>query len=277
MTAFICAACGTSFPPNDHDGPPSRCPICEDERQFVPPGGQRWTTGEALARTHANSFRQHARELIAIGTVPHFAIGQRAFLLLSKRGNVLWDCLTLLDEATVTLIEGLGGISAIAISHPHYYASMGSWSRAFGAPVFLHKDDREHVVDHGGDLVFWEGDTKEIRPGMTLVRCGGHFAGGTVLHWADGAAGGVLMSGDVLQVLPDRRRVSFMRSFPNFIPLSAQVVERIAARLAPYRFEAIYGAFPEREILADGETVVRRSVERYVRAVSGEGPADAEP
>jgi hypothetical protein len=277
MTAFICTACGTEFPPTADDGPPSRCPICDDERQFVPPGGQRWTTGEALARTHANSFRQHERELLAIGTIPHFAIGQRAFLLLSKHGNVLWDCLTLLDDATVTLIKGLGGISAIAISHPHYYSAMNRWSRIFAAPVYLHEGDRQHVVDHGGDLVFWEGDSREIQPGMTLVRCGGHFAGGTVLHWADGSRGGTLMSGDVLQVMPDRRHLSFMRSYPNFMPLSARVVERIAARLAPYRFHAIYGAFPEREILEDGEAALRRSVERYVRAVSGSGPADSEP
>jgi hypothetical protein len=277
MTAFICSACGTTFPPTG-DGPPERCPICEEERQFVPPDGQRWTTQEELARTHSNSFRQHEPALIAITTVPHFAIGQRAFLILSEHGNVLWDCLTLLDGATITLIKALGGISAIAISHPHYYTAMSRWSRSFAAPVFLHEDDRRHVVDCGGDLVFWQGETRELRPGMTLVRCGGHFAGGTVLHWADGSFGaGALLSGDVLQVVPDRRHVGFMRSYPNLVPLSAKVVERIAARLAPYRFKAIYGAFAEREILEDGEEALRRSAERYVRAVSGAGPADAEP
>nr|MBA3518599.1 MBL fold metallo-hydrolase [Hyphomicrobiales bacterium] len=144
--------------------------------------------------------------------------------------------------------------------------------------VYLHAADREWVVNPGGNLVFWDDDSREVQPGMTLIRCGGHFAGGTVLHWADGAEGrGALFSGDVLQVLPDRRHVSFMRSYPNLTPLSKPVVERIAARLAPYRFDRIYGAFGEREIMAGGEAAVRRSVERYVEAVSGRGPADAEP
>ncbi len=276
MPAFICTACGTEFPPSP--SPPTTCPICADARQYVPAGGQGWTTLDELARRHANTFRQHEPKVLAIRTEPNFAIGERAFLILSDAGNLLWDCLTLIDDATVTLIRALGGLAAIAISHPHYYTAMARWSDAFGAPVYLHAADREWVVNPGGNLVFWDDDSREVQPGMTLVRCGGHFAGGTVLHWADGAEGrGALFSGDVLQVLPDRRHVSFMRSYPNLTPLSKPVVERIAARLAPYRFDRIYGAFGEREIMAGGETALRRSVERYVEAVSGRGPADAEP
>jgi hypothetical protein len=275
MTAFLCTACGTEFPQSD--APSSACPICEEERQFVPASGQSWTTMEKLAQGHSNRFRQHERGVLDISTAPHFAIGQRAFLILSEHGNVLWDCIALLDEATVTLIRALGGLSAIAISHPHYYTSMNRWAEAFGAPVLLHAADREWVMRPGERLVFWDGDTHHIQPAMTLVRCGGHFAGGAVLHWATGAERrGALFSGDVLQVLPGRRDVSFMRSYPNLTPLSAVVVERIAARLGPYRFDRIYGAFPEREVLSDGEAAVRRSVERYVRAVSGKGPADRE-
>ncbi len=275
MIAFICTACGTEYPPLP-TAPPA-CPICQDERQFVPGAGQTWTTLEALASGHANAFRQHEPNVLAIETKPSFAISQRAFLVLTGRGNVLWDCLALFDEATETLIRALGGLAAIAISHPHFYTTMSRWSEAFGAPVHLHAADREWVVNPGDGLAFWEGDTREILPGVTLARLGGHFAGGTVLHWADGAQGrGALFSGDVLQVLPDRRHVTFMRSYPNLIPLSAPVVERIVARLAPHRFDRVYGAFAGREILSGGEEAVRRSAERYIAAVSGRGPADAE-
>lgn len=276
MTAFICTACGTEFPPSL--APPVACPICAEERQFVPLAGQGWTSLEDLARGHSNTFRRHERNVLAIGTAPSFAIGQRAFLILSEDGNVLWDCVALLDEATVARIRALGGIAAIAISHPHYYTTMLRWAEAFGALVYLHADDRQWVVNSGAGLVFWEGERLEIRPGMSLIRCGGHFAGGTVLHWPAGAGGrGALFCGDVLQVAPDRRHVSFMRSYPNYLPLSAKVVERAVARLAPCRFDRIYGAFSEREIMAGGEAAVRRSAERYIDAISGRGPADSEP
>ena len=275
MTAFICTACGTEFPASTD--PPAVCPICTEERQFLPAAGQRWSTLEDLAGDHSNTFRQHEPGVLSITTAPAFAIGQRAFLVLSERGNVLWDCLALLDDATVTLIDGLGGVAAIAISHPHFYTAMNRWAEAFDAPVYLHAADRQWVMTSGERLVFWKEDRREILPGMSLIRCGGHFPGGTVLHWENGAEGrGVLFSGDILQVLPDRRHVSFMRSYPNLIPLSAAVVERIVSPLASCRFERIYGAFADREILRDGEAAVRRSAERYIRAVSGHGPADPE-
>ena len=140
MPAFICTACGTQYPPRD--APPAQCPICEDERQYVPPGGQTWTTLPALAATHFNVYRQHEPGLIGIGTLPSFGIGQRALLICTPNGNVLWECLSMLDEATVTLINGLGGLKAIAISHPHYYTTMVEWSRAFGGvPVHVHAAD----------------------------------------------------------------------------------------------------------------------------------------
>ena len=123
---------------------------------------------------------------------------------------------------------------------------------------------------HDPALHFWDGETLSLHHGITLIRCGGHFAGGTVLHWPAGAGGlGVLLSGDILQVVPDRRHVSFMRSYPNLIPLPASAVRRIAGAVEPFAFDHIYGAFHEREILTDGKEAVTRSVERYVRAIGG--------
>ncbi|MBX6375218.1 MAG: MBL fold metallo-hydrolase [Acetobacteraceae bacterium] len=266
MTHFVCVTCGTQFA-DSGEAPPASCPICEDPRQYVPPGGQAWTTLEALrARGHANTWRQVAPDLLAIHSVPQVGIGQRALLLRTPQGNVLWDCITLLDEATVTLVRGLGGLAAIAISHPHYYSAMVEWSRAFGCPVWLHAADRRHVMrPDAAALRFWEGETHALLPGVTLHRLGGHFAGGTVLHWENGR-GGALLSGDIAQVAPDRY-VSFLWSYPNMIPLPAAEVARMGAVLAGLEFETVHGAFPGRDIPSGGKAAVARSVARYIAAL----------
>jgi glyoxylase-like metal-dependent hydrolase (beta-lactamase superfamily II) len=183
---------------------------------------------------------------------------------------VLWDCISLVDEETVVRVRELGGIDAIAISHPHYYSAMVEWSRAFGdAPIYLHARDREHVVHPDPAIVYWEGDRRPIGRGLTLICCGGHFDGGTVLHWEAGAGGrGALLSGDIVQVVADRRYVSFMYSYPNLIPLSEEKVRGVAAALDPYDFEKIYGAWWDRVVEEGGKASVRRSAERYIAAIS---------
>ena len=265
-TCWICVTCGTQFAATAE--PPAACPICTDERQYVPDAGQRWTTLEALRSSHRNTFQRIEPGLSGIGTVPAFAIGQRALLLECPGGNVLWDCIALLDDATADIITALGGLSAIAISHPHYYTTMVEWGRAFDCPVYLHAADREHVVRPDPVLRFWEGETDAIGDGLTLIRCGGHFAGGTVLHWAGGAGGrGALLSGDIVQVIPDRRFVSFMWSYPNLVPLPARAIDRIVSALEPHTFERIYGAWWDAHIMKDGKAAVMRSATRYRAAI----------
>ena len=226
MQAFICTACGTQYPPSD--APPAQCTICEDERQFIPPRGQTWTTLPALAAGHFNGWRQHEPGIIGIGTQPQFAIGQRALLIRTPNGNVLWDCISMLDAATVTLINGLGGLKAIAISHPHFYTTMGEWSRAFGGvPVHLHAADQRWIMRPDPCVKLWQGETLSLLPDVTLIRGGGHFPGGAMLHWAKGAGGrGVLCASDIATVTTDRKFFTFMRSYPNLIPLSAQAGDR---------------------------------------------------
>lgn len=268
MPHFICEACGTQFAETDQ--PPPSCPICEDERQFVPPTGQRWTTLDALCRSHHSTVAPQG-ELLGIGTEPKFGIGQRALLVRPPGGNVLWDCVSLLDDAAMQAVSDAGGLVAVAISHPHYYTTMVEWSRAFGGvPVYLHAADREWVRRPDPCLVFWEGDAHALVDGLTLVRCGGHFPGGTVLHWAQGAEGrGALLTGDILQVTPDNRFVTFMYSFPNHLPLPAVAVERVVAALQPFAFDRLYGAFWDDEIASRAADAVARSAERYLRAVNG--------
>ena len=267
MPAFICTACGTQYPPSET--PPGACPGCTDERQFVPAAGQTWTTLEGLRKTHSNKFRRLTPGLTTIETTPAFGIGQRAILVRTPSGNVLWDCIALIDEATVDVLKGLGGIAAIAISHPHYYTTMVEWSRALGdVPIHLHAADRQWVMRADPAVQFWDGDIKQIGPGLTLVRLGGHFDGGTVLHWADGCEGrGMLLSGDILQVVPSGH-VSFMWSYPNLIPLSAAKVRRMAEILEPFEFDAVYGAFSGRgQIDANGKQLVAESVTRYIARI----------
>lgn len=261
MATPICVTCGTSFP--DRPAPPPRCPICDEERQYVPASGQSWTTPDALAASHANAWRQVEPGLFEIETQPRFGIGQRAFLLRTPRGNVLWDCVALLDPATVELLRALGGLAGIAISHPHYYTTMPDWAAAFDAPVYLHARDRDWVMRPDDRLVFWEEDERTILPGLDLLRLGGHFPGGTVLHWQDAAEGrGALLAGDIVQPGADRKSVSFLWSYPNWLPLSGATVARIAARLEGRAFARLYGAFGL-HIAEDASAVVSRSATRY--------------
>ncbi len=268
MPHFLCTTCGTQF--SESQAPPLACPICQDERQYVPPEGQRWTTLEELRVSHRAEIREEEPGLTGIGGEPSFAIGQRALLVQAPDGNILWDCISLLDDEIAGRVEELGGIAAISISHPHYYSSMVEWSEAFDAPIYLHAADREWVLRPSDRIVFWAGESRKLGPGLTLVRCGGHYEGGTVLHWAAGAEGrGALLSGDIVQVIPDRAYVSFMYSYPNLIPLNEQAIRRIVAALAPFDFDRIHGAWWGRVVPTDGKGAVTRSAERYLKAIRG--------
>lgn len=258
----ICTACGTEFPAGPE---PDSCPVCQDERQFVPLGGQQWTTRDALRRDHRIEWTEEAPGIHQLLISPRFAIGQRAFLIETPEGNVLWDCLALLDEATEARIGAMGGLVAIAISHPHYYTSHRVWAEAFDAPVFLHEDDGGWVQRRHERLHLWPGETHPLVAGITLVRCGGHFAGATVLHMAAGR--GRLFSGDVLQVTQDRAHVTVMRSYPNYIPVGATAIRQVAAALDPFEYDSVHGAFAGLTIRSGGKAAVTRSLARYLAAI----------
>ena len=156
MTNYICQTCGTQFAGTDL--PPEHCPICEDERQYIGWGGQQWTALHDLRAGHHNVVKELEPRLTGIGTDPSFAIGQRALLVQTPQGNLLWDCISLIDASTVAAVQALGGIAAIAISHPHFYSSMVEWSRAFDAPIYLHAADRQWVMRPDPNINFWEGE-----------------------------------------------------------------------------------------------------------------------
>ena len=262
MTSFLCKACGTQFA--ESSAPPAACPICTDDRQYVPAEGQQWITYDAARSSHRADIREEQPSLTGIGMKPDFGIGQRALLVESPGGNVLWDCVPMLDEMA-SFVDSRGGLRAIAISHPHYYSTMVEWAHRFECPVLIHELEREWVQRPDALVEIWSGDMRELWDDMTLLRLGGHFPGGQVLHWRSGDA---LLTGDIVQVLPGSRRVSFMYSYPMLLPLPAREVERIAAALEPWEFDRIYGAWWGRFVTENGKDVVRRSAERYLRALA---------
>lgn len=120
---------------------------------------------------------------------------------------------------------------------------------------------------------FWIG-TAEVLPGVTLIQTGGHFPGSAVALWPAGAYGrGVLLTGDTLMTSPDGRWASFMRSYVNYIPLSAPVVERLADTLKPYAFDRLYDSFGG-VVPTNGKQAVRRSADRYTGWLHGDFDAD---
>ena len=270
LEAFLCLTCGTQHA--ESATPPDRCAICEDERQYVGPDGQQWTTLEQIRGTHRNRIRQEEKGLHSINAEPRLGIGQRAFLIQTPQGNVLWDCVGLIDDGTIAQIKALGGINEIAISHPHYYTTMVEWSRAFGnVPIHIHETDKPWVMRPDPAVHFWTGEALPLTGGTSLVRTGGHFEGYQVLLWPGGAEGrGALMAGDQPQICMDPKQVSFMWSYPNYIPLNPPTIRHVLQCLDRLEYDRVYGAFMLRgkgTIATGGKEVVRRSAERYLKAI----------
>jgi hypothetical protein len=274
VPVWICAACANHYP--EAPSPPGACVICADERQWVPATGQRWTTAADLAEAgHRGDVREVEPGLLGIGVDPPVAIGQRALLVRTAEGNLLWDPPGYVDEAALEAVAAAGGVAAVTASHPHFYGSMATWSRAFDADVLVPEADLAWLT-HPPERppVTWSG-TLAVLDGVTLVQCGGHFAGSAVAHWAAGAdEAGVLLSGDTIFVTPGEDRVTFVRSAPNRLPLPEQAVRAVVEAVRPYPYDRIYGGWWEPVLRADAKAVVERSAERYIQWLRGEVPAD---
>lgn len=268
-TSFLCVACGTQYAPSL--APPDRCPICLDDRQYVPPEGQRWTTLEALRRSHRNVLTEVEPGLTSLRTDPGFAIHHQAFAIDTGEGGVLWDCNALADEATAAALRARGEVVAIAISHPHFYTTMVEWSRLLGeVPVYLHAADAAWIARPDPSIVLWEGPSPRLPGGLTLVHTGGHFPGSQSLLWPGGAGGkGALFVGDDPSVCADRRWLTFAHSFPNHVPLGPAAATRVAAALAPHAFDRIYGWRPGLVIPDGAKACLARSLDRHLAAVDG--------
>jgi hypothetical protein len=269
LNHYICETCGVQYESTNQE--PKECTICTEERQYVNPKGQSWTTLIKMINDghYNNTIKSEEQRLFSVNTTPSFAIGQTAYLIQNEGFNLLWDCVTYIDESTINQITELGGINAIALSHPHYYSSQVEWAEAFNVPIYIHIDDREWVMRPSDKIIFWSGESLKLYEGVVLHRVGGHFKGGTVLEWRDGNdQKGVLLTGDVIQVVADRKWVSFMYSYPNLIPLPASKVEEIANVVRELKFDRLYNAF-HHIVIEDAKMSVQKSAKRYVEALNG--------
>ena len=266
---WVCPGCGAHFPPAV--APPVQCPLCEDERQWVPATGQRWTSLEQLAQEGTRTVvREIERGMVGIGAEPSVGVGQRGVVICTRAGNLLWDPPAFVDQGAIDAVRLIGGLRAISSSHPHMYGAMVQWSEAFDAEILLPEVDRAWLQRPSAAVRPWAG-SQLVLPGVTLVQCGGHFPGSAVVHWAQGAEGrGLLVTGDSIFVTPGEDRLTFLWSAPNRLPLSEQAVGRIVAALSPFAFDRVYGGWWSPVLRSDGERVLARSAERYIQCLRGE-------
>ena len=269
MTRWLCTACGTQYP--DTPAPPAVCPICDDDREPPNRNDVAWTTLPDLVATDRRlEVVEHEPGLTGIGTEPAFGIGQRPILVRTPAGNVLWDCMAFLDDAVEQAVRARGGLSAIAVSHPHFHTTMVEWADRFDVPIWLHEDDRPWVMRPSDRVRFWTGETHTLAPGATVVRLGGHFPGSTVLYWQHAADGrGVLLTGDTIMPVPASGWATFLYSYPNSLPLPAAEVRRIRDAVAPYAFDQLYAGWFGQELIGGADRAVRGSADRYLATLAG--------
>ncbi|RGP61044.1 hypothetical protein FLONG3_10663 [Fusarium longipes] len=265
---LVCDTCGTQFSTSDRTALKT-CHICDDPRQYVPPSGQSFSTLGELKKRFKNEWTECASDpnITFITSTPKLSIGQRAILIKTPSGNVLWDCITLLDDETIQKINERGGLKAIVISHPHYYTTHVQWARAFSCPVYLSPEDKSWTTissSHQIDLT--EASTPILDTGATAIKLGGHFPGSLVLHYNSR-----LFIADTLMTTPSGvgnwdvdatgakrssrppglNSFSFLWSIPNFIPLGVDEMARMWRLLKDVEFTATHGAFNGMEIEHD--------------------------
>jgi len=257
----ICYTCGTLYP---LAYPSKDCLICNEERQYVPQGGQVWVTQEELAARHKNKIIKLNDRLFEIVITPGFAIGQRAFLVLSESGNVLWDCIPLLCEETIRFITSKGGLDAIAFSHPHYYSNMSDWATTFDCPVYIHEDDAEFIVYKSDYIHLWQGEELSLCDDLKLVNIGGHFKGSSILHISDMSVKGTILSGDTVYLSLSKKHYAIMYSYPNRIPLPISEIKRIKKRFESLEFDSIYGFFSYQNVIGTARELLETSLNRYL-------------
>jgi hypothetical protein len=258
---------------------------------------QTWITLRELQKSGAykNIIKKDKYDsgVISIYTEPQVAIGQRAILCCTEKGNVLWDCITYIDEDTIKAIKDLGGIAAIVISHPHYYSTSLHWAEAFGCKVYLSAEDDEWVMRSGDSQVFWKGQELELLDGQfKVVKVGGHFPGSSVMCWTERKK---LFVADSITVIPsgvyhenrpaDTASFTFMWSYPNMvryfmiepwknnslicsqlqIPLPPEEVYQIWKAVANLDFEDTHGAFWSRDTRGESKKRMLDSAKLFIK------------
>lgn len=262
-SCYICTNCGTQY--EQSASPPPFCPICVDDRQYVAAGGQRWTTHDRLLQDHRAIVRRD-HQLLGVGV--DFGIAQRALVVPTAAGTILWDCTSLVTDDAVERLTQDAPITAIAISHPHFYSSMVEWSDALGGvPILIHAADEAWIARRSPHLELWSGDRLRLAEDAELIHLPGHFPGSSGLHSRSSGRRSFLASGDSLHVAADRRHVSVMHSVPNYVPVGPATITDLQRRLAGLEFDDLYGFTWGHTIVGNADAAVRDSLDRYLAAI----------
>ena len=267
MAVISCATCGVE---RRVDALPEACPICMDERQYMPADGvQRWVDPAALdVRTEMHAIEPGLWSVVLHGAP---GIGQHAKIVQTDAGCVMVEAPAAITDEAVAAVRALGDVKAIIPTHPHMYGCQSLWAAALGATVYVAKADAGWLGERPARLEEWDGELAV--GGVRASSPGGHFPGSAVVHWTARDGCGVVVAGDTVMANPDRRTVSFMRSYPNRIPLSARVVARIARHMERYEYERLYNNFGDR-VPRDAQGAVQYSAQRHIAWVMGTHDGD---
>lgn len=259
---IICTACGTQFPFISNG--PDLCSICMDDRQYIPEQGQTWTNLDELTNNHTVLINKLNDNLYEMSMLPLFGIGQRALLLISPGGNILWDCIALLNEPTIQFIKSKGGLKAIAFSHPHYYSTMNEWAEIFNCPIYIHQHDEGWIFNKGPNISLWSGTEKSLWDRTRIINVGGHFPGSSVLHIPFLSPAGTILCGDTFYISPSKKHMAAMYSYPNRMPLSLLEINRIKKQMLDMSFDSMHGFYKYQDIYLNAKEILHDSLERYV-------------
>lgn len=256
-----CCTCGTQYKTTLSS--PEFCPICNDDRQYLAEDGQNWTDSAEIAANHQVLIRELSPTLFSLQVTPLFAFGNRALLVISPEGNILWDCIPLLNQEIIDFISSKGGIKAIAFSHPHFYSNVNEWAEVFDCLVYIHAADDQWMFNKGPRIRFWQGSERQLWDGISIINTGGHFPGSSVLRVPGLSADGALLAGDSIYVAKSKKHLAFMYSYPNVIPLPENELTEVIRRVEQIEFDSIYGGFEWQNLTQIAREVFKSSIERY--------------
>lgn len=258
---IICTACGTQY--QQTLATEAVCPICLDDRQAVPEKGQSWTNLQELSDDYGVIIKKLNDNLYELKMAPSFAIGQRALLVITPEGNILWDCIALINEPTIEFIKSKGSLKAIAFSHPHYYTTMNEWAEIFDCPIYIHQKDEQWIFNNGEHISLWSEVEKELWYGIKLINIGGHFPGSSILHVPFLSNKGTILCGDTFYISPSKKHAAVMYSYPNRIPLPIQEVQRIKKQMFNIQFDTMHGFYDYQNICDNAMQIIQNSLDKY--------------
>lgn len=263
---LVCIRCGVKER-GQSERPPSYCSCCLNLP--APENGESsWLTSHMVAITQTMSYREHHPGLWSLQLSPGIRRQRRAFLIRTESGNVLWDCPSMLDPATRTIITSLGGLSAIGISCPQAFGAAVEWSQAFGCPIHVHANDMPRLRLANDAVIPWRGNRLELADDIVAFRLDLNCVGGSVLYWRPAEA---LLTGDSLQIAPDGM-LAFMDSWTSLAPYPMLAVMNMTRTLADLEIKRLFGAAPEITIGHDAGRILQVSSERHCRALAGQLP-----